>query len=93
MARINKHYTDEFKTTLVELYNSGKSLADISREYSIAKSTVTVWINKLKPIVVDNGKVITTAEYEKLLKKMARLEEENEILKKATAIVCPEETK
>jgi transposase len=93
MARINKHYTDEFKTTLVELYNSGKSLADISREYSIAKSTVTVWINKLKPIVVNNGKVITTAEYEKLLKKMAQLEEENEILKKATAIVCPEETK
>jgi transposase len=86
MARINKHYTDEFKTTLVELYNSGKSLADISREYSIAKSTVTVWINKLKPIVVDNGKVITTAEYQKLLKKMAQLEEENEILKKATAI-------
>jgi len=92
MTRINKHYTDEFKTTLVELYNSGKSLADISSEYSIAKSTVTVWINKLKPIVVDNGKVITTAEYQKLLKKMAQLEEENEILKKATAIVCPEET-
>jgi transposase len=42
---------------------------------------------------VDNGKVITTAEYERFLKKMARLEEENEILKKATAIVCPEETK
>ena len=91
MARTKKQYTDEFKTTLVELYNSGKSLADISREYSISKSTVTVWINKSKPIVVDNGKVITTAEYQKLLKKMARLEEENEILKKATAIVCPEE--
>jgi transposase len=86
MARTKKHYTDEFKTTLVELYNSGKSLADISREYSIAKSTVTVWIDKSKPIVVDNGKVVTTAEYQQLLKKMARLEEENEILKKATAI-------
>ena len=93
MARTKKHYTDEFKTTLVELYNSGKSLADISREYSIAKSTVSLWINKSKPIVMDNGKVITTAEYQELLKKMARLEEENEILKKATAIVCPEETK
>jgi transposase len=86
MARTKKQYTDEFKTTLVELYSSGKSLADISREYGIAKSTVTVWINKSKPIVVDNGKVITTAEYQGLLKKMARLEEENEILKKATAI-------
>ena len=82
MARTKKHYTDEFKTTLVELYNSGKSLADISREYSIAKSTVSLWINKSKPIVMDNGKVITTAEYQQLLKKMARLEEENEILKK-----------
>ena len=86
MGRSKKQYTDEFKNTLVELYNSGKSLADLSREYGIAKSTVTVWINKLKPIAVDKDKTITTAEYQKMLKKMAILEEENEILKKATAI-------
>ena len=86
MGRSKKQYTDEFKNTLVDLYNSGKSLADLSREYGIAKSTVTVWINKLKPIAVDKDKIITTAEYQKMLKKMAILEEENEILKKATAI-------
>ncbi|MGK0465800.1 MAG: transposase, partial [Clostridium sp.] len=39
MGRTQKQYTDEFKNTLVELYNSGKSLADLSREYGIAKST------------------------------------------------------
>ena len=86
MVRSKKQYTEEFKNTLVELYNSGKSLAEISREYGIAKSTVTVWINKLKPIAVNKDKIITTAEYQKILKKMAILEEENEILKKATAI-------
>lgn len=86
MKRIQKHYTDEFRNTLVELYNSGKSLADLSSEYGISKSTITVWINKAKPIVVDKDKTITTAEYQQMLKKMARLEEENEILKKATAI-------
>ena len=86
MKRIQKQYTDEFRNTLVELYNSGKSLADLSREYGISKSTVTVWINKSKPIVVDNGKNITTAEYQQMLKKIAKLEEENEIIKKATAI-------
>jgi transposase len=86
MGRSKKQYTDEFKNTLVDLYKSGKSLADLSREYGIAKSTVTVWINKLKPIAVDKDKTITTAEYQKMLKKMAILEEENEILKKATAI-------
>jgi transposase len=86
MGRTQKQYTDEFKNTLVELYNSGKSLADLSREYGIAKSTITVWINKLKPIAVDNDKIITTEDYQKMLKKIAILEEENEILKKATAI-------
>jgi len=86
MKRNQKQYTDEFRNTLVELYNSGKSLADLSREYGISKSTVTVWINKSKPIVVDKDKTITTAEYQQILKKIVRLEEENEILKKATAI-------
>lgn len=86
MARVQKQYTDEFRNTLVDLYNSGKSLADLSREYGISKSTVTVWINKAKPIVVDKNKTITVSEYKQMLKKMARLEEENEILKKATAI-------
>jgi len=32
------------------------------------KRTVIVWINKSKPIVVDNGKNITTAEYQQMLK-------------------------
>ena len=90
MKRIQKQYTDEFRNTLVELYNSGKSLADLNREYGISKSTVTVWINKSKPIIVDNGKNITTAEYQLMLKKIAKLEEENEILKKATAIFARE---
>lgn len=55
MEITKKQYTDKFKTTLVELYNFRKSLADISHEYSIAKSTVTVWINKAKPIIMDKS--------------------------------------
>jgi transposase len=86
MARGQKQYTAEFKGTLVELYNSGKSLADLSREYGISKSTITVWINKAKPVAVDKDKTVTAADYQEMLKKMARLEEENEILKKAMTI-------
>ena len=33
MTRIKNHYTDKFRNTLVDLYNPGKSLADLSREY------------------------------------------------------------
>jgi len=86
MANKKKRFTQEFKDTIVELYNSGKSISDLSSEYGIAKSTITGWIKKSKPIVIDGNKTITTAEYQAMLKKMAKIEEENEILKKAMAI-------
>lgn len=79
MARGQKQYTEEFKKTIVELYNSGKSLTELSSEYGISKSTITGWINKVKPVTVDNDTTITAADYQSMLKKMARLEEENEI--------------
>ncbi|WP_143327662.1 transposase [Clostridium sp. USBA 49] len=33
MAKGQKYYTEEFRKTIVELYNSGKSLAELSSEY------------------------------------------------------------
>jgi len=86
MAKGQKNYTEEFKKTIAELYNSGKSLAELSSEYGISKSTITGWVKKVKPITVDKDTTITSADYQAMLKKMARLEEENEILKKAMAI-------
>ena len=79
-------YTSEFKNTIVDLFNSGKSLAELSREYSIAKSTIKSWVEKSKPIFIQGDKTITTEDYQKMLKEMALIKEENEILKKAMAI-------
>lgn len=86
MARGQNQYTEEFKKTIVELYTSGKSLAELSSEYGISKSTITGWVKKVKPVTVDKDTTITAEDYQAMLKKMARLEEENEILKKAMAI-------
>jgi transposase len=86
MARGQKQYTEEFKKTIVELYNSGKNLTELSSEYGISKSTIIGWLKKAKPVTMDKDTTITAADYQAMLKKMARLEEENEILKKAMAI-------
>lgn len=86
MARGQKRYTEEFKNTIVELYDSGKSLAELSSEYAVSKSTITGWIKKNKPISVDRDTTISAQEYKNLLKKNAKLEEEIEILKKAMGI-------
>jgi len=86
MARGQKQYTDEFKNTIVELYNAGKSLTELSSEYALSKSTITGWIKKNKPITVDKNTTISAADYQAILKRNAQLEEENEILKKAMGI-------
>jgi transposase-like protein len=41
-----KHYEEAFKKQIVALFNNGKSLADINREYGIAKSTIKTWVER-----------------------------------------------
>ena len=76
----------EYKDMIVELFKSGMSLAELSSEYGIAKSTINGWIKDVKEIKVDENEVMTLKEVKALKKEMARIKEENEILKKAMAI-------
>lgn len=41
-----KRYKENFKKQIVGLYNNGKSLADLNREYEIAKLTINTWIER-----------------------------------------------
>lgn len=86
MAKNQRKYSEEFKNTVVELYNSGKSLSELSSEYCISKSTINGWIKNSRPLVIDEGEIITIKEYRGLKLEMAKIKEENEILKKAMAI-------
>lgn len=79
MPKGQKQYTTDFKNTIIELYNSGKTLATLSSEYGISKSTIIGWLKKAKPVAIDKNATITSADYQSMLKKMAQLEEENEI--------------
>ena len=81
-----RRYDQEYKDMIVELFKSGMSLADLSSEYGIAKSTINGWIKDVKEIKVDENEVMTLKEVKALKKEMARIKEENEILKKAIAI-------
>ncbi|WP_213818660.1 transposase [Garciella nitratireducens] len=68
-------YSDEFKQQIVDLYRSGKTVIDLSGEYGV--STVTIY---------NSEETMTAKEYQTMKKRIAQLEKENEILKKATAI-------
>lgn len=44
--RKGKRYDQEYKDMIVDLYKSGMTLAELSSEYGIAKSTINGWIKE-----------------------------------------------
>lgn len=81
-----KSYDEEFKKTLVSLYENGKKISELSREYGINESTIRPWITKYGTIVTSTGETTTNDEIIKLKKELHEAQLENEILKKAVAI-------
>ena len=81
MARKSTNYTDEFKKQIVALKQNGKSTADISREYDIAKSTINKWVK-------DYNNSGSFNELIRLRKENKQLLMENDILKQAALIMA-----
>jgi len=81
-----KQFNDDFRKMVVELYHSGQAVRDLSSEYGVSEVTIYAWIKKFTPMDLEDGSSVTPDDYAKLQKQMLRLQEENEILKKAMAI-------
>jgi len=81
-----KRYNDDFRKMVVELYHSGHSVRDLSSEYGVSEVSIYAWIKKFSPVELEDGSSVTPDDYAKLQKQMRKLQEENEILKKAMAI-------
>ena len=83
-------YDEDFKRTLVNLYQNGnKSQSSLCQEYGISLTTLGRWIKQYSTIETDTGEILTVKQIQELQKRMAQLEEENLILKKAIAIFTP----
>lgn len=82
-------YTSEFKQTIVNLYHSGKSYAQIHKEYGVSSTALSNWLKLYSEVKIDNDTVLTAQQIKELQKRNAQLEEENLILKKAIAIFAP----
>ena len=86
MARQYKSYNEDFKKTVVSLYENGKGISELSREYGVGKSTIDSWIKKFKTITTSTGEITNNDEILKLKKELKEKEIEVEILKKAVTI-------
>jgi len=82
-----RKYTEEFKKQIVELYENGRTVIDLAREYGLVEQTIYKWIHRYEPFAKnEQGETVTQADVKAMQRRIAELEMENEILKKATAI-------
>lgn len=82
-----KSYSNEFKANVVRMIlEENRRKVDVGRELGIHPNTITKWIkhHEQQQSTPPEEKDLA-AENRALLKKLAELEEENEILKKAAA--------
>ena len=87
--RPRRTFTEEFKKQIVDLYNAGKSRAEIVREYELTPSALDRWISRINKTGSTKEKDNRSEQEKELIalrKKVAKLELENEILKKAALI-------
>ena len=46
-GKITPKYTEEFKQTIVNLYQSGKTYSQIHKEYGVSHSALANWVKKI----------------------------------------------
>ena len=92
-------YTREFKESAIELYHtSGKTRKEIAEELGINPENLCRWLRESEeekaggPKAFPGQGIPRDEELAWLRKKVADLEETNEILKKAMAIFVPKKT-
>lgn len=65
-----KRYSTEFKSSIVALYNEGRSANSLDNEYHLAVQTVTGWVKKAQIIGTDvTGKPVTVPNLTQCRKK------------------------
>lgn len=86
-------YSDEFMIRAVAMIDACGSVTDVSRQLGVARSILYRWQDKArgkaKPVITETAKeeAARASELKLLRRELARLTQENDILKKAAVIL------
>lgn len=89
MKQNGKRYDEDFKKMIVNLYHTtDHTYKSLESEYGVTGASIQKWVKELTPINPSDENSLSPREISELKKKIAQIEQENEILKKAMAILA-----
>ena len=95
MLHMSKHYEEEFKKKIVRLHlEDGRTLKGLAEEYGVSKASISNWVSQFRTECQTNEEAKADYDYMKenlrLKKQLAKLQKENDFLKKAAAFFAKE---
>ena len=87
--RNRRSFTDEFKEQIVKLYQTGKKVADLSKDYELSEQQIYRWIREYEDsgsFKAADNRSDEENELIRLRKENQQLKMENELLKQAALI-------
>jgi len=88
--RNRRSFTDEFKEQIVKLYQTGKKVTELSRDYEMSEQQIYRWIREYESsgsFKATDNRSDEENELIRLRKEVQQLKMENELLKQAALIM------
>jgi len=81
-----RHYDAEFKQKALQLIADGRSVHSVSQSLGVGEGVLYNWKSKAKKAALSEPSTETKQEIQSLKKRLAEVEMERDILKKALSI-------
>ena len=72
-------YDEDFKKSIVTLFQNGKSQSQLSKEYGVSPSAINKWVRLYSTVKTEDGEILTAKQVKAMQKRLLQLEEENPI--------------
>jgi transposase len=93
VPRTRPPYPDEFRREAVQLVRSGRSIPDVAASLGVSQQSLRNWVKQTQLDLRERDDGLTSDEREelrRLRREVARLKQERDILKRATAFFARE---
>lgn len=68
-----RKFDEEFKNSIVKLYENDKSQNSLAKEYGLAVSIIVRWVKQFSEVKFDDGSILTARQIQQLQKRNMQL--------------------